>query len=91
MTCKFILYKIGHVSQYKVSFYWQVDLEAAQRHLNQILSVKPMSWEALAQLIEVQWRRGKLDEAEQAVEAAKLALGDQEDPGKSLSRFVATT
>nr|XP_049694551.1 tetratricopeptide repeat protein 21B [Helicoverpa armigera]XP_049694552.1 tetratricopeptide repeat protein 21B [Helicoverpa armigera] len=59
----------------------KVDLEAAQRHLTQILSVKPMSWEALAQLIEVQWRRGKLSEAEQALDAAKLALGEQEDHG----------
>uniref|UniRef100_A0A2H1VZJ3 SFRICE_009072 n=1 Tax=Spodoptera frugiperda TaxID=7108 RepID=A0A2H1VZJ3_SPOFR len=59
----------------------KVDLEAAQRHLNQILSVKPMSWEALAQLIEVQWRRGRLSDAEQALEAAKTALGEQEDPG----------
>ncbi|XP_026737258.1 tetratricopeptide repeat protein 21B-like [Trichoplusia ni] len=59
----------------------KVDLEAAQRHLNQILSVKPKSWEALAQLIEVQWRRGKLSEAEQALEAAKAALGEEEDPG----------
>ena len=62
----------------------QVDLEAAQRHLNQILSVKPMSWEALAQLIEVQWRRGKLTDAEQALDAAKLALGENEDPGRLL-------
>ncbi|XP_049870383.1 tetratricopeptide repeat protein 21B-like [Pectinophora gossypiella] len=59
----------------------KVDLETAQRHLAQILSVKPTSWEALAQLIEVQWRRGKLSEAEQALEAAKVALGEQEDPG----------
>ncbi|KAF9409756.1 hypothetical protein HW555_010955 [Spodoptera exigua] len=61
----------------------KVDLEAAQRHLNQILSVKPMSWEALAQLIEVQWRRGRLSDAEQALETAKSALGEQEDPGYS--------
>lgn len=59
----------------------KVDLEAAQRHLNQILSVKPMSWEALAQLIEVQWRRGKLGEVEQALDAAKQALGDHDDSG----------
>ncbi|CAH2991716.1 unnamed protein product [Chilo suppressalis] len=59
----------------------KVDLETAQRHLTQILSVKPTSWEALAQLIEVQWRRGKLLETEQPLETAKLALEDQEDPG----------
>ncbi|KAI5637396.1 tetratricopeptide repeat domain-containing protein [Phthorimaea operculella] len=59
----------------------KVDLETAQRHLTQILSVKPTSWEALAQLIEVQWRRGKLSEAEQALEAAKQVLEDEEDPG----------
>lgn len=59
----------------------KVDLETAQRHLTQILSVKPMSWEALAQLIEVQWRRGKLADAEPALDAAKLELGDGDDPG----------
>lgn len=59
----------------------KVDLETAQRHLNQILSVKPTSWEALAQLIEVQWRRGKLNETEPILEAAKQALGDNDDPG----------
>ncbi|XP_013200236.2 tetratricopeptide repeat protein 21B-like [Amyelois transitella] len=59
----------------------KVDFETAQRHLNQILSVKPLSWEALAQLIEVQWRRGKLAEAEPALDAAKLALEDADDPG----------
>ncbi|CAH0763751.1 unnamed protein product [Diatraea saccharalis] len=59
----------------------KVDFETAQRHLTQILSVKPTSWEALAQLIEVQWRRGKLTETEQPLEAAKQALVDQEDSG----------
>ncbi|CAK1598611.1 unnamed protein product [Parnassius mnemosyne] len=59
----------------------KVDFETAQRHLNQILSVKPMSWEALAQLIEVQWRRGKLVEAEQALETAKNSLENLDDPG----------
>ncbi|XP_063824062.1 tetratricopeptide repeat protein 21B-like [Ostrinia nubilalis] len=59
----------------------KVDLETAQRHLNQILSVKPTSWEALAQLIEVQWRRGRLPDAELSLEAAKVALGDLDDPG----------
>lgn len=58
-----------------------IDLEAAQRHLNQILSVKPTSWEALAQLVEVQWRRGKLAEAEQALDNARLSMGEQDDPG----------
>lgn len=60
----------------------QVDLETAQRHLEQILSVKPTSWEALAQLIEVQWRRGKLEEVEQTLDAAKTLLGSHDDPGK---------
>ncbi|KAM3967248.1 tetratricopeptide repeat protein 21B [Aphomia sociella] len=59
----------------------KVDLESAQRHLNQILSVKPTSWEALAQLIEVQWRRGKLADAEQALEVAQHASQDDDDPG----------
>lgn len=59
----------------------KVDFDTAQRHLNQILSVKPMSWEALAQLIEVQWRRGILSEVEQSLDAAKAALGEEEDPG----------
>ncbi|XP_072940009.1 tetratricopeptide repeat protein 21B-like [Epargyreus clarus] len=59
----------------------KVDLETAQRHLSQILSVKPTSWEALAQLVEVQWRRGKLADAELALDAAKAALEDQDDPG----------
>ncbi|XP_052749213.1 tetratricopeptide repeat protein 21B-like [Galleria mellonella] len=59
----------------------KVDLESAQRHLNQILSVKPTSWEALAQLIEVQWRRGKLAEAEQALELACQAMDRDDDPG----------
>ncbi|KAL4708301.1 hypothetical protein ACJJTC_007707 [Scirpophaga incertulas] len=58
----------------------KVDLETAQRHLNQILSVKPTSWEALAQLIEVQWRLGKLSECEQQLETAKQTLSDQDDP-----------
>jgi hypothetical protein len=68
--------------------FFKVDLETAQRHLSQILSVKPTSWEALAQLIEVQWRRGKLPESEQALDAAKLALGDQDDSGKCLGFFT---
>ncbi|CAH2071598.1 unnamed protein product, partial [Iphiclides podalirius] len=59
----------------------KVDFETAQRHLSQILSVKPTSWEALAQLIEVQWRRGKLAEAEQALDTAKESLENLEDPG----------
>ncbi|XP_059056730.1 tetratricopeptide repeat protein 21B-like [Achroia grisella] len=59
----------------------KVDLESAQRHLNQILSVKPTSWEALAQLIEVQWRRGKLADAEQALEVAHQAMDGDDDPG----------
>ncbi|KAJ0178912.1 hypothetical protein K1T71_005687 [Dendrolimus kikuchii] len=59
----------------------KVDLETAQRHLNQILSVKPTSWQALAQLIEVQWRRGKLNEIEPILETAKQALGDKDDLG----------
>ncbi|XP_023941812.1 tetratricopeptide repeat protein 21B [Bicyclus anynana] len=59
----------------------KVDFETAQRHLEQILSVKATSWEALAQLIEVQWRRGKLSEVEQTLETAKNALDSQDDPG----------
>ncbi|XP_068631155.1 tetratricopeptide repeat protein 21B-like [Battus philenor] len=59
----------------------KVDFETAQRHLNQILSVKPTSWEALAQLIEVQWRRGKLAEAEQALDTAKSSLENLDEPG----------
>ncbi|XP_046963364.1 tetratricopeptide repeat protein 21B-like [Vanessa cardui] len=66
----------------------KVDLETAQRHLEQILSVKPTSWEALAQLIEVQWRRGKLEEVEPAMEAAKNLLGNREDPGYSYCQGV---
>ncbi|XP_045447028.1 tetratricopeptide repeat protein 21B-like [Melitaea cinxia] len=61
----------------------KVDLETAQRHLEQILSVKLTSWEALAQLIEVQWRRGKLEEVEQTLDAAKTLLGNHDDPGYS--------
>lgn len=61
-----------------------MDFETAARHLSQILSVKPTSWEALTQYIEVQWRRGKLEEAELALEAAKQALGEKEDPGLML-------
>ncbi|XP_030029552.2 LOW QUALITY PROTEIN: tetratricopeptide repeat protein 21B [Manduca sexta] len=69
----------------------KVDLETAQRHLTQILSVKPTSWEALAQLIEVQWRRGKLADAEQALDAAKQSLGDRDDPGYSYCLGVWST
>lgn len=65
----------------------QVDFETAQRHLVQILSVKPTSWEALAQLIEVQWRRGKLAEVEQTLDTAKRDLAEQEDPGIFTQRF----
>lgn len=59
-----------------------MDFETAQRHLEQILSVKATSWEALAQLIEVQWRRGKLSDAEPTLETAKSVLDSQEDPGE---------
>ncbi|KPJ18977.1 Tetratricopeptide repeat protein 21B [Papilio machaon] len=59
----------------------KVDFETAQRHLNQILSVRPCSWAALAQLIEVQWRRGKLPDVEQALDNAKNSMLNPEDPG----------
>lgn len=49
--------------------------------------MKPTSWEALSQLIEVQWRRGKLSEAELSLDAAKQALGKEEDPGECLVYF----
>ncbi|XP_038223244.1 tetratricopeptide repeat protein 21B-like [Zerene cesonia] len=61
----------------------KVDLETAQRHLSQTLSVKPNSWEALAQLIEVQWRRGSLAEVEPAMERSREAIGKTEDLGYS--------
>ncbi|CAH0729262.1 unnamed protein product, partial [Brenthis ino] len=61
----------------------KVDLETAQRHLEQILSVKATSWEALAQLIEVQWRRGKLADVEQVIENAKNMMENQDDTGYS--------
>ncbi|VVC96316.1 unnamed protein product [Leptidea sinapis] len=59
----------------------KVDFETAQRHLSQLLSVKPSSWDALSQLVEVLWRSGRLSEADQLMENARQALGKQEDPG----------
>ncbi|XP_032512890.2 tetratricopeptide repeat protein 21B-like [Danaus plexippus] len=61
----------------------KADLETAQRHLSQILSVRPLSFDALSQLIEVQWRRGMLTAVESAIEDARRELSGKEDPGFS--------
>ncbi|XP_048479226.1 tetratricopeptide repeat protein 21B [Plutella xylostella] len=59
----------------------KVDLETAHRHLQQILSVRPCSYSALAQHVTVQWRRGARAEAEAALDAARAAAGDKLDAG----------
>lgn len=59
----------------------KVDFDTACRHLNQLLVTNPTSWTALAQLIEVQWRRGTLQEVDPILETAKEALDKPDDPG----------